>query len=168
MRAVALAEENGTDVMPFLVRNYQNIAMGKISSSATELFGMGLRRQGDTITMDIDRRIHDAKLKAIALAANYRPGRPVTGIKAPGRGVAASIKTQLWNLETGGFISAHDHYLAAGIAEVITGGDVPAGTLISEEYLLELERETFLRFCGQKKSAERIQHMLKKGKALRN
>jgi 3-hydroxyacyl-CoA dehydrogenase len=168
IRAIKLAEENGADVTPFIFKNYQNIAMAKVSTSAAELFGLGLMRQGDSVSMDMERRIHDAKLKAIALAANYRPGRPLTGLKAPGRGIAASIKTQLWNLEKGGFISAHDHYLAAGIADVITGGDVPAGTLISEEYLLELERETFLRFCGQKKSAERIQHMLKKGKPLRN
>ena len=168
IRAVALAEENGADVMPFILKNYQNIAMAKISSSASELYGMGYLRQGDAITLDIGQRIHDAKQKVLALSTNYRPGRPLTGIKAPGRGVAASIKTQLWNLEQGGFISAHDKYLAAGIADVITGGDVPAGTLISEEYLLELEREAFLRFCGQKKSAERIQHMLKKGRALRN
>ena len=125
-------------------------------------------RRGDGITMDMDRRIHDAKLKAIALSANYRPGRPLTGLKAPGRGVAASIKAQLWNLEQGGFISSHDRYLASGIAEVITGGDVPAGTLVTEQHLLDLERETFMRFCGHKKSAERIQHMLKKGKPLRN
>ena len=168
LRAMALAEENGTDVTPFLVRNYQNIAMAKISSSAAELYGMGYLRQGDAVTMDLGQRIHDAKLRARSLATNYRPGRPLTGLKAPGRSVAASIKAQLWNLEQGGFISAHDKYLASGIADVITGGDLPAGTLISEEYLLELEREAFLRFCGQKKSAERIQHMLKKGKALRN
>jgi 3-hydroxyacyl-CoA dehydrogenase len=168
LRAIALAEENATDVTPFIVKNYQNIAMAKISSSAAELYGMGYLRQGDAITMDIGQRIHDAKQKALALAVNYRPGRPLTGLKAPGRGVAASIKAQLWNLVQGGFISAHDSYLASGIADVITGGDVPAGTLISEEYLLELEREMFLRFCGQKKTAERIQHMLKKGRALRN
>ena len=168
IRAIQLAEENGAEVMPFLVNNFQTLAMAKVSSSAAELYGMGFMRQGDAISMDVDRRIHDAKLKAIALAANYRPGRPLTGLKAPGRGIAASIKAQLWNLEQGGFISSHDHYLAAGIAEVITGGDLPAGTLISEEYLLQLERETFLRFCGTRKTAERIQYMLKKGKALRN
>jgi 3-hydroxyacyl-CoA dehydrogenase len=168
LRAIALAEENNTDVTPFLVKNYQNIAMAKMSSSASELYGMGYLRQGDAITLDIGQRIHDAKQRARAMALNYRPGRPQTGVKAPGRSIAASIKTQLWNLEQGGFISAHDKYLASGIADVITGGDVPAGTLISEEYLLELEREAFLRFCGQKKSAERIQHMLKKGRALRN
>jgi 3-hydroxyacyl-CoA dehydrogenase len=168
IRAIQLAEDNGTDVTPFIIKNYQNIALAKISSSAAELYGMGYLRQGDGITMDIDQRIHDAKGRARALAANYRPGRPLTGLKAPGRSVAASLKSQLWNLEQGGYISAHDKYLASGIADVITGGDVPAGTLISEEYLLELEREAFLRFCGQKKSAERIQHMLKKGRALRN
>jgi len=168
IRAIKLADENGSDVTEFIFKGFQNIGMAKVSSSAAELFGMGLMRQGDSISMDIDRRIHDAKLKAIALAANYRPGRPLTGLKAPGRGVAASIKAQLWNLEQGGFISSHDRYLASGIADVITGGDVPQGTLITEQYLLDLERETFVRYCGQKKTAERIQHMLKKGKPLRN
>ncbi|HBG08023.1 MAG: 3-hydroxyacyl-CoA dehydrogenase [Geobacteraceae bacterium GWC2_58_44] len=168
IRAIKLADENGSDVTQFIFKGFQTIAMAKVSSSAAEMFGMGLMRQGDSITMDLERRIHDAKLKAIALAANYRPGRPLTGLKAPGRGVAASIKAQLWNLEQGGFISAHDRYLASGIADVITGGDVPAGTSITEQYLLDLERETFLRYCGQKKTAERIQHMLKKGKPLRN
>jgi len=168
IRAVALAEENSADVTPFIIKNYQNIAMGKVSTSAAELYGMGYLRHGDGITLNPDQRIHDAKLKALALAPSYRPSRPLTDIKAPGRGIASSIKTQLWNLEQGGFISAHDKYLASGIADVITGGDVPAGTLISEEYLLDLEREMFLKFCGQKKTAERIQHMLKKGRPLRN
>jgi len=168
IRAVRLAEENGGDATPFIFKNYQTIAMAKVSTSAADLFGLGLMRRGDAVTMDLDRRIHDAKLKALALAANYRPARTVTGLKAPGRGVAASMKAQLWNLEQGGFISAYDRYLASGIADVITGGDVPAGTVIDEQHLLDLERETFLKFCGQKKTLERIQHMLKKGRALRN
>jgi 3-hydroxyacyl-CoA dehydrogenase len=71
-------------------------------------------------------------------------------------------------MRMGGFISEYDQFLAATIADVITGGDVPAGTLITEEYLLDLEREAFVRLCGQKKTLERIQHMLKKGKPLRN
>ena len=168
IRAIKLAEEYDMDVTPFLLKNYMNIAMAKVSMSAAELGPMGFMRHGDAITMDIDKRIHDAKLKAISLAANYRPGQPLTGLKAPGRGVAASIKTQLWNMQHGGFISEYDQYLAGMVAEVITGGDVPAGTLITEEYLLELEREAFVRLCGQKKTLERIQHMLKKGKPLRN
>ena len=70
-------------------------------------------------------------------------------------------------MQKGGFITEYDRYLAGTIADVITGGDVPAGTLITEEYLLDLEREAFVRLCGQKKTLERIQHMLKKGKPLR-
>jgi 3-hydroxyacyl-CoA dehydrogenase len=168
LRAVRLAEEYGTDVAPFLFRNYMNIATGRVSTSAAELGTMGFLRHGDAVTMNPDRRIHDARLRVIALAANYRPGRPVTGLKAPGRSVAATIKTQLWNMHTGGFISDYDRFLAGTIADVITGGDVPAGTLITEEYLLELEREAFVRLCGQKKTLERIRHMLQKGKSLRN
>ena len=168
IRAIKLAEEYDIDATPFIFKNYMNIAMAKISMSAAELLPMGFMRQGDAIAMDIDKRIHDAKLKAISLAATYRPGRPLIDLKAPGRSVAASIKSQLWNMRQGGFISEYDQYLAGMVADVITGGDVPAGTLITEEYLLELEREAFVRLCGQKKTLERIQHMLKKGKPLRN
>src|SRR6185369_16657095 len=168
LRAIKLAEEYEVDASPFIFRNYMNIAMAKVSMSAAELTPMGFMRQGDAITMDIDQRIHDAKLKAISLAATYRPGRPLTDLKAPGRSTAASIKSQLWNMQQGGFISEYDRYLAGTVADVITGGDVPAGTLITEEYLLELDREAFMRLCGQKKTLERIQHMLKKGKPLRN
>lgn len=168
VRAISLAEQNETDVQPFIFKNFMNIAMAKVSMSAAELYGMGYLRQGDAISMDNERRIFDAKVKAISLAATYRPGVPLTGLKAPGRSVAASIKSQLWNMKEGGFISDYDAFLAGTVADVITGGDVPAGTLISEEYLLQLEREAFVRLCGQKKTVERIQHMLKKGKPLRN
>lgn len=168
LRAIKLAEENDADVTPFIIKNFQNIAMAKVSMSAAELYGMGFMRHGDAITMNIDKRIHDAKLRAIALAANYRPSKPQSELKAPGRSVAASIKSQLWNMQQGGFISEYDQFLAGTIADVITGGDVPGGTLITEEYLLDLEREAFVRLCGQKKTLERVQHMLKKGKPLRN
>jgi 3-hydroxyacyl-CoA dehydrogenase len=168
IRAIKLAEEYDIDPTPFIVKNFRTIAMATVSTSAAELAPMGFLRHGDAITMDMERRIFDAKLKAIALAANYRPVRPLTDLKAPGRSIAASIKSQLWNLRQGGFISEYDQFLAGTIADVITGGDVPAGTLISEEYLLDLEREAFVRLCGQGKTLERIQHMLKTGKPLRN
>ncbi len=168
IRAIQLAETYELDAAPFIFKNYMNIAMAKVSMSAAELAPMGFMRQGDAITMGMETRIHDAKLKAISLAANYRPGQPLTGLKAPGRSVAASIKSQIWNMQKGGFISEYDQYLADMVADVITGGDVPAGTIITEQYLLDLEREAFVRLCGQKKTLERIQHMLKKGKPLRN
>ena len=161
-------ERYETDVQPFILKNFMNIAMAKVSMSGAELFDMGFLRQGDSIAMDPDQRIHDAKLRVISLAATYRPGSPLVDLKAPGRSIAATIKSQIWNMRTGGFVSEYDQLLAGVAADVITGGDVPAGTLITEEYLLELEREAFLKLCGQKKTLERIQHMLKKGKPLRN
>ena len=168
IRAIKLAEEYETDVGPFIFKNFSNIALAKVSTSAAELCGMGYMRHGDAITMDLDKRIFDAKQKAIALAANYRPSKPLIDLKAPGRSIAATIKSQIWNMKMGGQVTEFEELLAGTIADVITGGDVPAGTLITEEYLLDLEREAFLKLCGQKKTLERIQHMLKKGKPLRN
>jgi 3-hydroxyacyl-CoA dehydrogenase len=168
LRAIKLAEENDIDPTPFIFKNFMTIATARVSMSAAELAPMGFMRHGDAITMNMDKRIYDAKLRAIALAANYRPGQPETALKAPGRSIAASIKSRLWNLQQGGFISEYDQFLAGTIADVITGGDVPGGTMITEQYLLDLEREAFVRLCGQEKTFERIQHMLKKGKPLRN
>jgi 3-hydroxyacyl-CoA dehydrogenase len=168
IRAIKLAEEYDTDVSPFIYKNFSNIALARVSTSAAELYEMGYMRHGDAFSMDPDKRIFDAKQKAIALSANYRPSRPLVDLKAPGRSVAATIKSQVWNMKMGGQVTEFEELLAGTIADVITGGDVPAGTLITEEYLLDLEREAFLKMCGQKKTLERIQHMLKKGKALRN
>jgi len=168
LRAVEQSRLYQTDVSPFLFKNFQNIGMAKVSMGAAELRGLGYLRPGDSITMDKDRLIADAKQKVLALACNYRPTSPIEELPAPGRSVAASIKSQLWNMCQGGFITEYEEFLGGTIAEVICGGDVPAGTLISEDYLLRLEREAFLKLCGQQKTAERIQHMLKKGKPLRN
>ena len=168
LRAVALAQQYETDVSPFIFKHFQQIGMAKVSMGAAELPAMGYMRNGDSITMDIDRLIADAKKKVIALATNYRPLKPLENLPAPGRSVAASIKSQLWNMKMGGFVTGYEAEMGGIIADVITGGDVLPGTPISEEYLLQLERQAFLKLCGNKKTAERIQHMLKKGKPLRN
>ncbi len=168
LRAVELARQYDTDVTPFLFKNFQQIGMAKVSMGAAELRDMGYLRAGDSISMDADRLIADAKQKVLGLAVNYRPQRPVENIPAPGRSIAASIKSQLWNMQMGGYVTEYEAQMGGVIADVITGGDVPAGTLISEQYLLQLEREAFMSLCGNKKTVERIQHMLKKGKPLRN
>lgn len=168
LRAVALARKYDTDVSPFIFKHFQQIGMAKVSMGAAELFDMGYMREGDSISMDIDRLIADAKQKVLGLAVNYRPQRPAENVPAPGRSVAASIKSQLWNMQMGGFATAYEAEMGGIIASIICGGDVPAGTPISESYLLQLEREGFLKLCGNKKTAERIQHMLKTGKPLRN
>ena len=168
LRAVALAERFDTDVSPFIFKNFKQIGMAMVSMGAAELFDMGYMREGDSISMDVDRLIADAKQKVVSLAVNYRPKRRVENIPAPGRSVAASIKSQLWNLRMGGFATEYEAEMGGVIASIISGGDVPAGTPITEDYLLQLEREGFLKLCGNRKTAERIQHMLKKGKPLRN
>jgi len=168
VRAIRLAERWETDVQPFIVKSFTNIATAKVSLSAAELGPMGLLREGDAITLGPDQLLADAKAKVLALAANHRPGRPAEGLRAPGRGVAASIGTHLWNMRMGGFITEFEEKLGKKIAGVITGGDVAPGTPITEQWLLDLEREAFLSMCGERKTVERIQHMLKKGKPLRN
>ena len=168
LRAVDLARKYDTDVSPFIFKNFQQIGMAKVSMGAAELFDMGYMREGDSISMDIDRLIADAKQKVLGLAVNYRPQRPAENVPAPGRSVAASIKSQLWNMQMGGFATEYEAEMGGIIASIICGGDVPAGTPISESYLLQLEREGFLKLCGNKKTAQRIQNMLKTGKPLRN
>ena len=168
MRAIEKAAAVRADVTPFISKHFQNIIMGKVSGSADELEAMNYMRPGDSITMDIERLIADAKQKVLALSTNYRPGRPAEGLKAPGRDVGAVLKSQLYNMHIGGFITEYEVELAGVIAEVLTGGDVPAGTPISEQYLLNLERDGFLKLCRNEKTMERIDNMLKTGKVLRN
>ena len=168
LRAVRAAELGDADPSPFVFKAFSTIAMAKVSTSAAEAAQLGFLRQGDSITMAADRLIHDAKQKVLGLAVNYRPPSPLLDIRAPGRSMAGSLGSQLWNLRMGGFITEYEEKLGRTIAGVITGGDVAAGTPVPEQWFLDLEREGFLRLCGERKTQERIQQMLKKGKPLRN
>ncbi len=168
LRAVALAQQYEIDPTPFIFKYFKQIGMATVSMGAAELYDLNYMRPGDSISMDLDRLLSDAKQKVLALASNYRPPQPVENLPAPGRSIAASLKSSLWNMHQGGYITEYEKQIAGIIADVICGGDLPAGTAISESYLLQLEREAFLKLCGNRKTAERIQHMLKKGKALRN
>ncbi len=168
LRAIRLAEQFETDVSPFVFKHFTTIAMAKVSTSAADAGALGFLRHGDQPVLGVDRHLHDAKLKVLALASSYKPGRPATDLKAPGRSVAASLASSLWNMRMGGYITEYEEHLGKTIARVITGGDVPAGTPVTEQWFLDLEREAFVSLCGQKKTLERIQHMLKKGKPLRN
>lgn len=168
LRAIRNAAVAKTDVSPYIAKYFQQIVMARLSGSAAELEGMGYMRRGDVVSMNIDNLIADAKQKVLTMALTYRPAQAVTGIPAPGRGVAAALKNQIWNMQAGGFVTGYEVELADTIADVICGGDVPAGTVISEEYMLELECEAFLKLCGNKKTVERINFMMKTGKVLRN
>ena len=125
-------------------------------------------RSGDPITLDPDGRISAAKRRVLSLASGYRPVAPARDLRAPGRSVAAGLASSLWNLRAGGFISEYDERLGRTVAGVITGGDVPAGALVTEQWFLELEREAFLSLCGEAMTLSRIEYMLATGKPLRN
>lgn len=168
LRAMELADPYRADVQPFMAKLFMNIFAAKVSSSAAELYDMGMLRQGDTVTMDIDNLLSDAKQKVLAFTDTFRPRRPQENLKAAGRSIGTALKAQAWNMMAGGFATEYEVEIAGCIADVMTGGDVPAGTPITEQYLLDLEREAFLRLCGKPKTLERIEHMLKNGKALRN
>jgi len=168
LRAVEQAQLFDTDVSPFLYKAFENIGMAKVSTSAAELFDLGYLRRGDGIVPNGDRLLDAAKAKVLALSRTYLPQAPVQQLPAPGRDVAASMKSRLWNLQQGGFISAYDAQIGGTIAGILCGGDLPPGTPISEAYLLELEQEGFLSLCGNEKTVQRIEHMLKTGKPLRN
>jgi 3-hydroxyacyl-CoA dehydrogenase len=167
LRAAAIAEQYEVDASPFVFKHFTVIATARVSTCAAELPSMGLMRPGDAFTMNLDDLVADAKQKVLALAVNHRPPAPAE-IRAPGRSVAATIGTQLWNMRRGGFISEYDEHLGRTVARVITGGDVPSGAIVSEEHLLALEREAFLSLCGERRTLERIRHMLRTGKPLRN
>jgi 3-hydroxyacyl-CoA dehydrogenase len=159
----------GADVFPYARAAFEAIGMAKVATSAFEARDMRILRQGDGVTMNRDHLLHDAREMAHGLAAQgYRAPDPTVRLPVAGASGLATIRVQLANMTEGGFISEYDAYLGGELARVLCGGDVPAGTEVTEQYLLDLEREVFLRLCGQRKTQERMQHMLKKGKPLRN
>ncbi|MGA7295846.1 MAG: 3-hydroxyacyl-CoA dehydrogenase NAD-binding domain-containing protein [Terriglobales bacterium] len=148
---------------------FETIATAKVSTSAEEARGLGFLSPPDRVTMNRDRVLSDAKARAIELArAGYEPPVMRTNIPAPGENILAALKMGVYLMRQAGYISEHEQKLGAKIAEVLCGGNVTPGTPITEQYLLDLEREAFKSLCGEKKTQERIQFTLKTGKTLRN
>jgi 3-hydroxyacyl-CoA dehydrogenase len=159
----------GADVFPFARAAFETIGLAKVSASAEEARALRILRDGDAIVMNPDRLLHAAKTTALALARRgYQPPDPTVEIPVAGEGGIGAFRTSLYNMREGRYISEYDEYLGGQLARVICGGDVPSGTRVTEDYLLQLEREVFLGLCGQKKTQERMAFMLKEGKPLRN
>jgi 3-hydroxyacyl-CoA dehydrogenase len=142
--------------------------MAKVGTSALESRKLGYLLDSDLIVPNKDELLYVALQHAKAMAdAGWRP--PMRRLfKVAGRSGAATIKGQLVNMRDGGFISAHDFHIAGLIADVVTGGDVDTGSLVSEEYLMALERKAFCSLIVHPKTQERIMGMLSTGKPLRN
>ena len=152
-----------------LRRTFENIAMAKVSTSAAEARNMGYLSSADQITMNRERLLTDATLRARELAdAGYSAPLPRTDIPAPGENILATLKIAVRHMREGEYISDHDAKVANHVAHILCGGKITPGTSVSEQYFLDLERQAFLSLCGEKKTAERIAHTLKTGKPLRN
>ncbi len=152
-----------------LRRSLETIALAKVSTSAAEARSLGLLVPSDHITLNRERLLLDAKHQAAALAgAGYCAPQPRTRIPAPGLPALATLETGIFLMGEAGFASEHDQKVARWLAYILSGGRVTAGSPITEQYLLDLEREAFLSLCGERKTQERIAFTLKTGKPLRN
>jgi 3-hydroxyacyl-CoA dehydrogenase len=168
--ASAASAVNATsDLLKFLQKSFENAAMAKVSASALEARTMGYLKPSDTIVFNVHELLDIARKEARALsAAGYRAPLRATQIPVAGRSAISTIKASLVNMRDGRFISDHDFLIASRIAEVVCGGDVEAGSLVDEEWLLTLERRVFIELLGTAKTQERIMGMLQTGKPVRN
>jgi 3-hydroxyacyl-CoA dehydrogenase len=163
------ARVESIDLMDNLKRTFETIAMARVSTSAAEARRLGLLAPSDGITVNRARLLTSAKTRAREIAAGgYTPPVPRTDLPAPGENLLAALKMAVHMMREGEYISDHDVRVANAVAHVLCGGKVTGGTLVSEQYLLDLEREGFLSLCGERKTQERIAHTLKNGKPLRN
>jgi 3-hydroxyacyl-CoA dehydrogenase len=150
------------------LRIFELIGYAKVSSSAEDAQKLGLLHRADPISINPERLIFDAKALALSLVPNYSPGVPRSDIKVAGESAYALMKLGAWSAREGHFISDYDLTIAEKLAHVLSGGGFPGQQNVSEQYLLDLEREGFLSLCGNPKTQERMQYMLKTGKPLRN
>lgn len=157
------------ELLDGLKRAFETIATAKVSTSAVEARQLGFLDASDGITANRDRLLNDARRVAIHLAnAGYTPPLPRTDIPAAGENVLATLKMGAYLMREAGYASEHDLKIANFVAHILCGGQVAPGTRVSEQYLLDLEREAFLSLCGEAKTLERVAFTLSTGKPLRN
>ncbi|MEP7149843.1 MAG: 3-hydroxyacyl-CoA dehydrogenase/enoyl-CoA hydratase family protein [Acidobacteriota bacterium] len=170
MRAMdAASKVPDADPLAFLKKTFELLGMGKVATSAQEAKAWGFLRESDSISMNGDRLIADAKQEVLNLdASGYVQPVERTDILALGESAEAAMKLALHMMKQGGFISDHDALIGKKLAHVMSGGSLNHQTYVSEQYLIDLEREAFVSLCGERKTQDRIAAMLKTGKPLRN
>ena len=157
------------DLLPPVRRAFETIGMAKVATSAFEARELGFLRATDGVSMNADRLISDAKEMALGMRrTGFSPGRPRTDIPVGGSGALSALRVGIYNMREAGFISEHDAKIGGKLAKVLCGGELSGVQRVSEQYLLDLEREAFLSLLGERKTLERIQSLLKTGKPLRN
>jgi 3-hydroxyacyl-CoA dehydrogenase len=172
VEAAASIRSNGrgesVEFMEAMKNAFEAIAMAKVSTSAADARSIGFLDERDHVTMNRDRVLANAKAHALEMARGYKPPAPRSDLPAPGESILATLKLGVHLMKQGGYISEHEVKIGNKVAEVLCGGSISPGTPVSEQYLLDLEREAFLSLCSVKKTQERIQYTLKTGKTLRN
>jgi 3-hydroxyacyl-CoA dehydrogenase len=156
------------DSLPFVQRVFETIGFATVSTSGPDTRRLGYLRDADGITMNRERLLADAKAVARARAAAYIPPQPRTAVRVGGPTVLAALKLGVHLAWRAGKISDHDALIGRKLAWILSGGNVAGATTLTEQQLLDLEREAFLSLCGERKTQERIAHTLKTGKPLRN
>ena len=160
--------DTDVDTLPFVSRTFQNIALARVATGAGEAKEFGYFRKSDGISFDQARLLTEAKGRAIGMAeAGYHPP-PRRSYRLPGESGMATLDMMIDTLMAGGYASEHDALIARKVAMVLCGGPSGAAHEVTEEQMLELEREAFISLCGEPKSQERMQHMLTTNKPLRN
>jgi 3-hydroxyacyl-CoA dehydrogenase len=168
-RRASKAYFSGDIELPTLKERYLNIGMAKVATSAQEAIELDLLlKNRDKVTVGFNNLITDAKAAALNLANQGYTQAVPEKIKALGKAGLGMFMVGAHSMHAGGYITEHEKLMSEKLAYAICGGDLSAPTLVSEKYLLDLEREAFLSLCGERKTLERIEHMLKKGKPLRN
>ena|SRR5579872_4889106 len=157
------------EMLEAVKQTFETIATAKVATSAHEARGLGFLSDRDRITMNRERVLSDAKTRALEMVrGGYEPPVPRADIPAPGESLLATLKMGVHLMRQGDYITDYEVKLGGKIAEVLCGGNITPGTPVSEQYILDLEREAFKSLCGEKKTQERIQYTLKTGKTLRN
>jgi 3-hydroxyacyl-CoA dehydrogenase len=168
-RAVEHVPSAQSDLLPFMQRVFETIGFAKVSTSAADARRLGFLDVADRVTMNRERLMADAKAFALERVSDgYQRPAPRAAIPVGGEGVLAALKLGVHLAWRAGRIGDHDAVVGRTLAKVLAGGSLPHQTMVSEQYLLDLEREAFLKLCGEPKTLERIQYTLKTGKPLRN
>ncbi len=165
----AVADNAEADHFSYLKKYFELAAMAKVATSAVEARHMGILKPHDRIVMNRDRVIEEAKQTVLTMVREgYVPPKPREDITVLGEPALTKFKLGVHMMRRAEFISDHDALVGTKIAEVMSGGRLTRATKVSEQYLLDLEREAFVSLCGTRATQERLAHMLKTGKPLRN
>ncbi len=165
----AAMESKGGDMFPFIRRYFENVATAQVGRSAEHSRELGFLRGSDQVVMNRFELLHVAKQQLNAMyESGYRPPLRAVRIPVAGRGAIATLKMGMQNMLAGNYISEHDYLIGSKLAYVMCGGDIEQGSLVDEQWFLDLERQVFIELLSTEKSQARVEHMLKTGKPLRN